>query len=224
MSLTFLKTSSRFRLNLAIFILALLPLLPAAADDSAIVEGTVKLSKSAPGQPNSARYQVAIPTSESEGPAAIVYLELPSSAEPSTNAAPVQVMQKDFQFFPRLMAVQKGTLVEFPNLDDGYHNVFSYSKTKRFDLGRYRKDEKQPAVLFDEAGVVKLYCEIHEQMRSTILVVDTPHFIKTVENGKFRLEKLPAGSFNLKAWVDEKTVYSKTVEIKSGETLKVELP
>ena len=76
------------------------------------------------------------------------------------------MLQQHFQFLPAVLPVQTGTLVEFPNLDDSYHNVFSYSKAKRFDLGRYRKDEKPPAIVFDKPGAVKLYCEIHEHMRA----------------------------------------------------------
>jgi hypothetical protein len=118
--------------------------------------------------------------------------------------------------------VQTGTAVEFPNLDDSYHNVFSYSKTKRFDLGRYRKDEKPAAVVFDKAGVVKLYCEIHEHMRATILVLDTPHFTKSDTNRNFRLEHLPAGKFTVKAWLDEKTQLERAVELSDGATLQID--
>ena len=93
-----------------------------------------------------------------------------------------------------------------------------------FDLGRYRKDEKPAAQVFEQPGVVRLRCEIHEHMRGTILVVDTPCFTKTDTNGVYRLENAPAGNFVLKAWVDEKTIYERPVEVKSGETLKVDFP
>src|SRR5436309_10057486 len=77
-----------------------------------------------------------------------------------------QMNQKDFAFVPPLLPVQTGTAVEFPNLDDTYHNIFSYSPTKRFDLGRYRPEERPiPSVLFDVPGLVTLRCDIHEHMR-----------------------------------------------------------
>jgi hypothetical protein len=132
--------------------------------------------------------------------------------------------QKHFQFAPGILPIQKGTSVEFPNLDDAYHNVFSYSKAKRFDLGRYRKDEKPAALVFDKPGVAKLYCEIHEHMRGTILVLDTPYFVKTDSSGKYRLDHLPTGKYTLKAWIDEKTVLEKPVELKDGDTIKVDFP
>jgi plastocyanin len=156
-------------------------------------------------------------------PVAVVYLEGNFSPVTTTNATvSAKVVQEHFQFSPAVLPVQTGTAVEFPNLDDSYHNVFSYSKTKRFDLGRYRKDEKPAAVVFDKAGVVKLYCEIHEHMRATILVLDTPHFTKSDTNGNFRLEHLPAGKFTVKAWLDEKRQLDRAVELSDGATLRID--
>lgn len=131
--------------------------------------------------------------------------------------------QKNFQFHPGVLPIQKGTVVEFPNLDEDYHNVFSFSKVKRFDLGRYRKDEKPATQTFSQPGVVKLYCEIHEHMRGAILVVDTPYFTVTDASGKFRLDNLPAGNFTLKVWVNEKTTLSQPVALAEGQTARIQL-
>ena len=157
-------------------------------------------------------HQTGLPPSSLEG----VF-----SARPTNAPAPRILGQKNLQFAPALLPIQKGTVVEFPNYDDLYHNVFSYSKTKRFDLGRYRKDERPAAQLFDKPGVVKLNCEIHEHMRGIILVLDTPHFTKTDTNGHFRLEGLPAGRFTLKAWLNEKTSLQREVELEAGKTQHV---
>jgi plastocyanin len=150
-------------------------------------------------------------------PIAVVYLEgqFPNSV---TNAVqhPQEVLQRGAQFRPALLPVQVGTTVSFPNGDDFYHNVFSYSKAKRFDLGRYRKSDRPPTEVFDRPGVVKLYCEIHQHMRGVILVLDTPYFTRTDTNGVYRLPDLPAGHYLLKAWVDEKHVYEKPVDLGSG--------
>ena len=189
----------------------------------AILEGTVQLPKITPKVPNTARYQNTIQgeVAAPDTPVAVVYLEGNFPVRPATNGPSVQMQQKHYQFAPGILPIQKGTSVDFPNLDGAYHNVFSYSKAKRFDLGRYRKDEKPAAILFDKPGVIKLYCEIHEHMRGTILVLDTPYFVKTDVSGKYRLAHLPTGNYTVKAWLDEKTVYSKTVDLKDGETLKV---
>jgi hypothetical protein len=118
--------------------------------------------------------------------------------------------------------VQTGTEVAFPNYDNEYHSVFSYAKTKRFDLGQYRKDEKPPIQLFEKPGVVDLYCQIHGHMRGTILVVDTPFFTESDPiTGAYRLENLPAGTHKLKMWFSGKEV-ERPVELKDGETLKID--
>lgn len=200
--------------------------LTAVAQGTASAEGTVALPTPPPLARLNPRY-----ASQSgsllppEPPTAVVILEgapLPADDKPATNV--VQVVQRGMQFGPGLLAVRKGTRVEFPNADEFYHNVFSYSKAKRFDLGRFLKDEKPAAVTFDQVGVVKLYCEIHEHMRGTVVVLDTPHFAKTDTNGVYRLTGLPAGQFKLKAWIDEKVVREQTVDLKPDATARVNFP
>jgi Carboxypeptidase regulatory-like domain len=123
------------------------------------------------------------------------------------------------------LPIRVGTTVEFPNLDDTYHNIFSYSPAKRFDLGRYRPEERPiPSVVFDKPGLVTLRCEIHEHMRGLILVLDTPYFILTDADGRFRLSGVPSGHYTLKAWIDSKTTRQQPVELKSGATAHVDFP
>ena len=133
--------------------------------------------------------------------------------------------QKDLAFVPMLLAVPTGTTVEFPNLDDTYHNIFSYSPAKRFDLGRYRRDERPvPAEQFDVPGLVVLRCDIHEHMRGLILVVDTPYFVLTGVDGSYRLGGLPAGRHTLRVWLDSKTTLERPVELQAGATLRADFP
>ncbi len=194
----------------------------------ATIEGTVQLPKPAAAPATHPRYRNIAPENVGppESPVAVIYLEglFPSTTTTNTPMT-ARMDQKCFQFAPGVLPVQKGTTVEFPNDDDAYHSVFSYSKAKRFDLGRYRKDERPPPKrVFDKAGVVKLYCEIHEHMRGTILVLDTPHFTKTDTNGNYRLEHLPTGKYTLKAWIDEATVWERQVDLEEGKTLQVAFP
>jgi hypothetical protein len=135
------------------------------------------------------------------------------------------VAQKDLSFVPALLPIQKGTKVEFPNEDDTYHNIFSYSPAKRFDLGRYRKEEHPiPSVMFDQPGLITLRCDIHEHMRGLILVLDTSHFVITDPEGHYRLTNLPRGKFTLKAWIDSRTTKAQPVEIKGTSALHVDFP
>jgi len=191
----------------------------------ATIEGTVRLPKPEAAPATPARYQDKLPgpVARPSPPVAVVYLAGNFPARPSSNVT-ATVVQEHFQFSPGVLPVRVGTAVEFPNFDDAYHNVFSYSKAKRFDLGRYRKDEKPAAVVFDQPGVVKLYCEIHDHMRGTVLVLDSPHFTLTDTNGNFRLDHLPAGSYALKAWLNEKTQLERAVELTDGATLRLDFP
>lgn len=190
-----------------------------------VIEGKVELPKTKSAPVMTKRYEIVSKGGvvATNPPLAVVYLE---GAFPKPAALPTkQLPQKDYAFVPALLAVQKGTKIEFPNLDDTYHNVFSYSPAKRFDLGRYRPDEKPtPTQVFDTAGLVTLRCDIHEHMRGLILVVDTPHFVMTDAQGRFKLTGLPAGSYVLKAWLSSKTTLEKPVEITNGATLHVDFP
>jgi len=133
--------------------------------------------------------------------------------------------QKDLAFAPSLLPVQTGTRVEFPNLDDTYHNIFSYSPAKRFDLGRYRSDERPvPSEVFDRPGLVTLRCDIHEHMRALILVVDTPYFVLSEPTGRYRLPGLPAGHYTLKVWLSSRTTLARPVDLAAGSAREENFP
>lgn len=192
----------------------------------ASIEGRVALPQTRSAPVVTKRYEIV-----SKGgvlspspPLAVVYLE--GSFAKAGSLPTKQIVQKDLTFIPALLPVRTGTRVEFPNLEeDTYHNIFSYSPAKRFDLGRYRPEERPvPSQVFDVAGLVTLRCDIHEHMRALVLVLDTPHFVVTNNDGGYRLTGLPPGRYTLKAWVDSRTTHEKPVELKSGSTLHVDFP
>ena len=191
----------------------------------ATVEGRVTLPKSRHAPVVNQRYEIVAKGGvlATNPPLAVVYLE-GSFPRPSTPSV-AEITQKDLTFFPSLLPIQVGTKVEFPNFDDTYHNIFSYSAPKRFDLGRYRSDERPvPSQVFDVPGLVTLRCDIHEHMRALILVLDTPHFVVTEADGRFRLTGLPAGRYTLKAWVNSKTTHAQSVELRDGAVLQRNFP
>jgi plastocyanin len=191
------------------------------------VEGVVALPKPTMARPLNQRYRtdVEVPEAPTDPPIAVVYLLSDSPAKETSAAKPlVKMSQKNAMFDPELLAIQVGTVVDFPNLDDTYHNVFSYSKTKRFDLGRYRKEEKPATVLFDKPGVVSIHCEIHDRMRGTILVLETPYFQKSDASGRYRIDHVPPGRYTLKAWISDNDVRQQPAEVKNGAALHVDLP
>ena len=199
--------------------------IPASLCAEAVVEGHVELPKSRSAPVQAKRYEIVTKAGvlSTQPPLAVVYIDgnFPRPASLPTK----EVQQKDLTFIPALLPIEVGTKVQFPNLDDQYHNIFSYSPAKRFDLGRYRPDERPiPSVMFDQPGLVTLRCDIHEHMRGLILVLNTPYFVMTDTAGHFRLDKIPAGHYTLKAWIDSRTTREKPIDLKNGQTLHVNLP
>ena len=205
------------------FLAALLA--PCFVHAQSVIEGHVELPKSRSTPVMNKRYEIVSKGGvlSTNPPLAIVFLD--GEFSKPTSMPVKQMNQKDLTFVPALLAVQAGTKVEFPNQDDVYHNVFSYSSAKRFDLGRYRPDERPiPSQVFDTPGLVTLRCDIHEHMRALILVLKTPHFVLTDSSGQFRLSGLPAGHYTLRAWIDSRTTLERAVDTKAGSPLKVNFP
>lgn len=192
---------------------------------AATIEGRVALPKARATPVVNQRYEIVAQSGvlSTNPPVAVVYLE---GSFPAPAVPPVaQIRQKDLTFIPSLLPVQIGTKVEFPNLDDTYHNIFSFSPPKRFDLGRYKPDEKPvPSQVFDVAGLVTLRCDIHEHMRALILVLPTPHFTVTDAEGRFTLAGLPAGRYTLRAWIDSRTTREQPVQLAPGGSVRVDFP
>src|SRR5256885_2419292 len=172
---------------------AVFSITPVALLAGAAVEGRVELPKSHSAPVQAKRYEIVTKGGvlSTQPPLAVVYLD---GAFPKPASIPTkQIAQKDLTFVPALLPVWAGTRVEFPNLDDTYHNIFSYSPVKRFDLGRYRPEERPiPSVMFDKPGLVTLRCDIHEHMRGLILVLSTPYFAMTDTAGAVWIRKTPA--------------------------------
>jgi len=134
---------------------------------------------------------------------AIVYIDGVIPGHPAGSARDPQMAQQDTSFAPAVIVVPAGTTVRFPNHDTFFHNVFSYSKTKRFDLGRYPKGESK-TVTFDAPGGVSVFCEIHKWMRGAILVVDNPYYAAVNADGSFDLPNVPPGKYKVSVWHAER--------------------
>jgi len=108
--------------------------------------------------------------------------------------------QSGQRFVPRILAVVVGQQVEFRNSDNVFHNVFSYSPPKRFDLGRYPRG-KSKTLTFQKSGLVQVFCDIHSNMRADVVVVPNGLFAYVNREGAFRLEGVPAGPHKLSIWL-----------------------
>jgi len=130
----------------------------------------------------------------------VVYLEeAPRGAFEELAGGRARMNQINEQFVPRVLAITTGTTVDFPNNDRVYHNVFSLSKARTFDLGRYAVGMSR-AVRFDRPGIVRVFCDIHSHMSAWILVFNHPFFAVTDEDGRYAIPNVPPGTYSLAVW------------------------
>ncbi len=132
------------------------------------------------------------------------------------------IRQINETFLPHVLPIKTGTSVEFPNGDPFFHNVFSLSSTKSFDLGRYPQGQIR-WVRFDKPGIVKVFCHIHSHMSAVILVFDHPYFTVPNNKGEFVLGPIPQGSYTLVGWHERLKPVRQHVSVGDHEPLAVNL-
>ena len=132
-----------------------------------------------------------------------------------------KVEQKDGMFVPHVLPVVSGTTVEWPNRDEIFHNVFSISEARPFDLGYYKSKDDAKSILFEKPGRVDVFCSIHSRMNCIVLVMPNPWFSITDNRGRFEIRDIPAGTYRLKAWHER--LPPKYVEVTVPETGVVDL-
>jgi plastocyanin len=126
----------------------------------------------------------------------VVWLTSPTITRPLASGKHVEMLQKDKKFSPHIVAIQTGTIVDFPNLDPIFHNAFSNFDGKVFDVALYPPGTSR-AVRFDRPGIVRVFCNIHPQMSAIIAVVNSPYFAITDEDGDYRINNVASGSYQV---------------------------
>lgn len=217
---------------------ALLLLVAGAAGDAAgqtadgRIEGSVTLSRvlaerrvrfriyTEPGKGATPPSQPA-PDLKDEYANVVVYLELDGDKAlargPSRQPERPTMTQKDERFIPHVLAVVQGTTVGFPNEDEIFHNVFSLSGPRRFDLPKYPAGASR-SVTFPRAGIVNVFCHIHADMSAVVLVRDNPYFVTPDTSGRFALTDVPPGDYVLVAWHERIKPARQKVKVVAGRT------
>jgi plastocyanin len=127
-----------------------------------------------------------------------------------------EIKQEGKQFSPRLAVVQSGTSVVFPNFDTVYHNVFSTSPRNSFDLGTSRAGETPRPVTLTGSGVVEIFCNMHQKMSASVLVVPSPLYVRVGSDGSFRIENVPVGTRKVVAWSPHARKAEQQIEVTSS--------
>jgi plastocyanin len=214
----------RLRLLLPALLLGALMVVPAPATAQVgRIEGRVEVrerparrapSRYAAGGAPAARAVQSVP--------AVAYLEGAVPGVPAAAARTATMAQRDTTFVPGAVVISVGGSVVFPNQDPFFHNVFSYSPVERFDLGRYPRGESK-TVEFDQPGVVKIYCEVHESMRAAVVVTENPFHALVAADGTFTLAGVPPGRYSLVVWHVDLGEARAEVTVAAGGTARVDL-
>jgi plastocyanin len=213
--------------RLFISVLLLTTIAAAQAPDTGTVSGRVTLTKRIKGTAlPSAVYPgrtvtAATPPAISEIRNVVVYVKDAAfrGALPPTRA---EMRQERETFVPHVLAITRGSRVDFPNDDPFYHNVFSLSSAANFNLGRYANGKTQ-SYEFKKSGLVKVYCNIHSHMSADILVFDHPYFTIPQLDGTYELPNVPSGDYTLVGWHERVGERTARVHVERGKAASVDL-
>jgi plastocyanin len=147
----------------------------------------------------------------------VIYIEGDYASHPVT----AELNQQDRGFTPDLVMVPVGSTVSFPNLDPIFHNVFSLSKVKSFDLGNYSKDHTR-MVTFDKPGIVFVGCHLHANMSAVIVVTPNKWGAMADPEGHFTLRDVPPGTYTVVAWHKSAGFFRKKIEVTADHKVSVD--
>jgi len=161
--------------------------------------------------------------SDDERSNVVIYLEnAPPLADKQLAGGPPQIIQQGETFIPHVLPILKGTKVDFPNDDPIFHNVFSLSGTRTFDLGRYPQGESR-SVTFEQAGIVPVFCHLHSNMSAVILVLENPYFAVPDGEGRYSIDGIPEGTYTLVGWHERSERVEQQVSIVAGESVELNI-
>ena len=164
------------------------------------------------------------PPAMSEFANVVIYLDSVPPVDESRAPAVTRLAmaQHGEMFVPHVLAVLQGSTVQFPNEDPVFHNVFSLSSARSFDLGRYPNGTSK-SVRFERSGTVQVFCHIHSDMSAVVLVRDNPFFTTPVAPGRYAIDDVPAGDYRLVAWHERIKPIVRRVHVAAGETTILDL-
>lgn len=145
----------------------------------------------------------------------IIYLEGPLPAATAAHRGIFRMEQVNRRFSPDVLVVPVGATVSFPNMDPIFHNIFSLSKAKEFDLGSYDKGDSR-SVTFTKPGIVSVFCHLHPNMEGTIVVAPNQYFAHVDPSGAFHLPAVPPGEYTVVAWHKAAGFFRKQILVAPG--------
>ena len=166
----------------------------------------------------------------------LVYLSKAPAASGELSETKIVMDQRDLEFRPHVLPILVGSTVQFPNNDKVDHNVFSMSRTKKFNFGSYKPGESH-SVVFDKPGIVELRCDVHAEMAAYILVMKNPYFAVTDKQGRFEIpnsgqlkqtglsgvKNLTPGKYFVKTWHEKLKTQKQAVVVPENGNVTIQL-
>ena len=166
----------------------------------------------------------------------LVYLTKAPSGSMDPSKTNFVMDQRNLEFIPHVMPILVGASVQFPNNDEVDHNIFSMSRTKKFNLGSYKPGDSK-AVLFDKPGIVEVRCDVHAEMAAYILVMKNPYFAVTDKKGNFQIPDanylqqaglkdqadLATGKYFIKTWHEKLKTQKEAITITEDGDVTIQL-
>lgn len=190
-------------------------------------EGKPEVSgEAAGGKYDSRKYKFVERVNYAELRNFVVYIDGPVTNSPTATNATARVdtkrvNQEKASFTPAVLPIAVGTTVEWPNNDDIFHNVFSMSDAKQFDLGLYKGNPKEKRVTFDKPGRVEVFCSIHANMHCVVIVLENSFYAVTDNEGRYVIRNIPPGVYKLKAWHERLPAQTQEITVPAEGELKV---
>ena len=213
------------RILCLLFGLGLLPV----AGIAGVIQGAVRaVGANAVPSPAGGGRPAAMKSSRASAMDDVIYLEeIPLAlekklAKQNKGQSAARIAQRGGLFFPSVLPVAIGTTVTFENRDHVYHNVFSVSPTKQFDVGKYAPHETRQ-VTFDRPGLVTVFCDIDPNETGAVLVTPNHAFTRPDSTGSFWLPKLPPGKYTLCVWSPLNGKHTQAVEMPRHGNLSLTL-
>ena len=182
---------------------------------------TVPVSKALPSAAYGAR-RLEKPVTETGTELTNVIVFLQEAARPAVlPSTRARIVQENETFVPRVVAITRGSTVDFPNADPFFHDVFSLSRSGTFDLGSYPRGHTK-SQQFRKAGLIKVYCHIHSHMSASIMVFDHPFFTIPRADGSFSIADVPPGSYKVSAWHERIGENTQSIRIEPGRPSEIQ--
>jgi plastocyanin len=190
-----------------------------------------------PGQAMAGKITGIVKVNGLRSPADIlVYVVKAPSVHEDLSKTKFTMDQQNLTFIPHVLPIPVGASVNFPNNDKVDHNIFSLSRTKKFNLGSYKPGEHK-SVLFDKPGIVELRCDVHAEMAAFIMVLKNPYFAVTDDQGRFEIpsskyleqnniknvKDLPPGQYVLKIWHEKLKTQKQIVTVPENGDVSIEI-